>query len=546
MKLRSFLNVLAAIAGGLLVLGTISFIWVFTQSPLGLLKGSSISEPTAAMFVPKQAPVMASLLVNPDRLQALRQVVAKPSDRKAARTEFDQFKQGILGSSELDYQRDVQPWLGNEITAAITTLDIDRDPANGKEPGYLLVLATKDTERSREFLQLFWQKRAIAGSELAFESYKGTKIIYGKVQNETAPLTLATGVVGNRYVLFANSPKVLRDAINNVQAEELNLVNSLDYQTAIAALERGKIGLVFLNVPELAALNAQEIPESDQSVAISVRLDRQGLIAETAILGESDSTTSLKGGPVEALNYIPAMSPISASGRNLDQLWNGISKSASQYGRIAQLVNQPIAASQNRWQLDLPQDIFRWVKGEYALALLPKSDAKTFDWVFVADKSIDPEAGAAIAHLDELAKAQGISTGSINLGDQPISVWTKLQPAKKSEIEAEVTGVHTSIGNYEIFATSIDAINAVLNAKKNVLANSKEFNTAIAPLQKSTNGYLYLDWETAQPIIDSRFPLLKVVELAGQPLFNHLRSLTISNYGNESGIQRGAVFVQLG
>lgn len=546
MKFRSFLNVLAAIAGGLLVLGTIGLIWILAQSPVGLLKGSSLSEPTAAIFVPKQAPVMASLLVNPDRLQNLRQVLAKPGERKAARTEFDQFKQGILGSSELDYKRDVQPWLGNEITAAITTLDIDRDPTNGKEPGYLLALNTKDTQRSREFLQLFWQKRAISGNELVFESYKGTKIIYGKVQNETTPLTLATGVVGNRYVLFANSPKVLRDAINNVQAEELNLANSLDYQQAIAALNQNRIGIVFLNVPELAALNAQAPPEKDVSVAVSVGLNRKGLIAETAILGASEAASNLKKGTVEALKYIPATSPISASGRNLDQLWSGISE--VQYGRISQLVNQPISALQTRWNLDLPQDIFKWVKGEYALALVPKSDAKTLDWVFVADKTVDPEAEGAIAHLDDLAKAQGISTGSINLADQAISVWTKLEPANTSKVEAEVTGVHTSIGKYEIFATSIDAMSAVLNAQKNTLANlanSKEFDAAIAPLRKPNNGYLYLDWKTAQPMIESRFPLIRVIELAGQPLFDHLRSLTISNYGNLSGIQRGGIFVQL-
>lgn len=539
MKFRSFLNAVAAIAVVLLLVATIGFSWIFAQSPLGLLKGSPQNRPSAAMFVSKQAPVMASLMVNPARLKSLRQVGSKPSDRAATRREFEQFQQGILGNSELDYRRDVQPWLGDEITAAITTLDIDREEANGKTAGYLLALATKDTERSREFLQLFWQKRAIAGTALVFDDYKGTKIIYGKVASESVPMTVASAIVGRQYVLFANSPKVLRDAINNVQAVDLNLEHSSEYQQAIAALDRGRIGVVFANLPQLAELNGQEITETASSAAISLSLDRKGLIAETAILRDGAESNPTKQ-PVDALKYIPAIAPISASGINLDQLWSGLSGD----GAVSKWVNSPIESLGKRWNLNVPQDIFNWVKGEYALALLPKSELP--DWVFVADKTADPGAEAAIVRLDELGKAQGITTGTIQIGDQPVSVWTRLESANAAKkIDAEVVGVHTTIGKYEIFTTSIDAMNTVINAKKNVLANSKTFDQAIAALQKENAGYLYFDWETAQPILEKQLPILKVAELAGQPLFEHLRSLTVSNYGNRSGVQRGAVFVRL-
>ncbi|MBE9014441.1 DUF3352 domain-containing protein, partial [Pseudanabaenaceae cyanobacterium LEGE 13415] len=134
----------------------------------------------------------------------------------------------------------------------------------------------------------------------------------------------------------------------------------------------------------------------------------------------------------------------------------------------------------------------------------------------------------------------------VQVGDQPVSVWTKLDSAKSDKkIDAEVIGVHTAIGKYEIFATSIDAITAVLNAKKTTLANNRSFEQAIAALQKENAGYLYVDWETAQPILEKQFPILKVAELAGEPIFEHLRSLAVSNYGYRSGVQRGGVFVRL-
>ncbi|MER3476646.1 MAG: hypothetical protein C4287_08970 [Leptolyngbya sp. ERB_1_2] len=127
-----------------------------------------------------------------------------------------------------------------------------------------------------------------------------------------------------------------------------------------------------------------------------------------------------------------------------------------------------------------------------------------------------------------------------------MTVWTRLDSADAAKkIDAEVVGVHTTIGKYEIFTTSMTAMNTVLKADKNVLANSKAFDQAIAPLEKENTGYLYLDWETAQPILEEQFPVLKVAQLVGGPIFEHLRSLTISNYGNQAGVQRGGAFVRL-
>jgi hypothetical protein len=574
MKLRSFFYLLATIATGLFLTGTIAFFWLFAQSPLGLLNGSR-DEPSAAMFISKQAPVMASLMVNPDRVTALRQIIAKPGERKQARAELDQFKQGLVSASGLNYQRDLQPWLGNEITLAVTTLDIDRDSENGQQPGYLMALTTKDPQRSREFLQVFWQKQAIAGTDLIFEPYKGTKLIYGselkdgQAGKSNSPLLLASAVVGNRFVLFANSPKVLRDAINTVQAAELGLGNSANYQTAIANLTQGRVGMVFLNLPQLAALtgeesvavaNSEEVSAAYQGLAIALGLNRQGLTAETALLTPAVDITStpFTSKPVEALKYISASSPLSASGVNLDLAWASLSQGVSGYRSIADLVNRPVEALNDRWKLDLPKDIFSWVKGEYALGLVPREEEGTeqktlSDWVFVADKSTDQNAQSAIERLDDIAKAQGISIGSLQLSDQTVNVWTRLLVAgdakkrnpKTVDVQAQVAGVHASVGNYEIFTTSVEAMDDVLKATKNPISQTKGFEQAIAPLSAPNNGYLYLDWQTAQPILESRFPVLKVLEFAGQPFFNHLRSFTISSYGSQSGVQRGGAFLKL-
>lgn len=620
MKLRSFFSALAIVVGVLLLIGTGGFFWLTSQNPLSLLQGVKDANPAAAMFVPRQAPVMVSLLVNPDRLESFRQAVARPEERRRTRTELAQLKQGLLANTGLNYEQDVQPWLGGEATLAITTLDIDRDPANGQQPGYLLVLASQSPQRSREFLQLFWQKQAIAGTDLMFEQYKGVKLIYGNTPGNgkrdtrgvsvpknsslfSTDSSLASAVVGDQFVLFANHPKVLRDAITNVQAPDLSLNSADIYTQSLEALAQPRIGLTFVNLPRLADWLSTEAnsrgndraaqdavvsrsnrsSRSIQTLAIALEIDRRGLLAETALFspdGDVASTPPVLSRPVGALQYIPATTPLSASGTNLEQLWSQLSQGLANYGTVNQLVSQPLDALKTQVGLDLPNDIFQWVKDEYALAVLPSAVAEgkgignrgqgtgkrasrnlnskiqtlnglQTDWIFVAQRPSQDQALEAIDRLDAIAKDQGISIGSVQLGEHTVSAWTRLKADKLRKaiapqtLQAEVVAVHTFVGNYEIFASSLAAMEQALKTANASLAKDSRFQQAIAPLASSNNGYLYLDWIASQPLLERRFPLLKVIELAGQPVFKHLQSLTISSYGQDAGVQRGEVFIRL-
>jgi len=610
MKFRSFVSGLLVLVAVLLLIGAGGFYWITANSPLKLLAGGAGKLPSAAIFVPKQTPAMVSLLVNPDEIRALRQAIAPPGKRRQARTELAQFEQSLLANAGLTYQQDVQPWLGDEVTLAITTLDIDRDRTNGKQPGYLLAIATKDPERSREFLQVFWQKRAIAGSNLTFEQYKGVKLIYNempmqqigsqggqeakgqrgkeKLSELRTPSTpysplptpaLATAVVGDRFVLFANHPKVLRDAITNVQAAELNLNQAQFYTQALDTLNQPRVGLAFVNLPGLArwlettSITPDKTAEKEtaqlakatnqyQSLAIALELKRDGLMTQTAMISNDQKAIvpDLKQ-PVAALKYLPHSSAIVASGSNLDRLWDELSASLASYDAVSPLVDQSLQNLEQQWQVDLPKDIFSWVTGEYALGSVPiQADADTGrkarqqqavpvptnDWVFVAERD-GKDAKAAIAHLDDIAKQQGYSVGTLQLGEQAVSAWTKLIPGTASTklLEAEVQGVHATVGNYELFATSLAAMEQALDAEVS-FAKDDRFQQAIAPFQQPNNGCLYIDWAEGRSLLEQRFPFLKVIELAGAPLFNHLQSLSISSYGRQDGVQRGAVFFKLG
>lgn len=584
MKLRSFFTALLVLVLGFLLAGLGGAYWIWAQSPIPLLNGGVEGVPTAAMFIPKQAPFVVSLLVHPDRLDAVRQLTARPSQRRQAEAELAQLKQGLLTNLDLDYDRDIQPWLGSEVTVALTTPDLDRDRSNGEQPGYLITLAASHPKQAREFLELYWQKQAIAGRDLSFEPYKGATLIYGNEidtpatsPKNQAGLTaliparsLATAVVGERFVLLANHPKVLRDAITNVQAPNLSLSSTSFYQQALTSLPQPRLGMSFINLP-LATTWVTHAPTQPahptyQTLAVSFALHPQGIVADTALSvpAELEPALASQTTPSAGLQYLPNFTAIALSGQDLGHLWGTLSQTLGSYGDRVNLLSKPLADLQQQWGLNLANDVFRWVTGDYAIGLLPPAIDPNLppppkrptlpasfppsDWVFVAQKTADTEAG--VAHLDALAKQQGLSVGIFQLQGQSVYAWTRLINTSGDSLlartlQTEVRGVHASVGDYEIFTTSLPAMDQVLRSVSTSLLSSDRFQQAILPLRQPNQGSVYLDWTNSRPLLEQEIPFLKVLELTAPPVFNHLKTLTLSSYGVEGPIQRGGLFMAL-
>ena len=576
MKLRSFFSFLIAGVLALLALSAGGFYWLTTHTPLNLLNGGPTTTPAATVFVSKQAPLLASMLVNPDRLEALRQVFATPAERSRSHAEFEQIKKTLLANTDLDYSRDIQPWIGDEITFAITTPDFDRDRNNGKQTGFLLAVSSQNVDRSQQFLDSYWKKQSATTKAVQFEQYKSIKLSYKelpKIKKKSEPIaplnrlnlptsslpsSFATALIGGSsnsetpgsFVLFANSPKVLRDAIDNVEAANLNLNNTPEYQKALQQLTQGRIALGFVNLPQ---------PETEQnpqlslnSLAVAVGVNRRGLVAQTALVTDRQKTAiPALSEPVQALQYIPSTSPFAVASISLNNFWTEFSSAVSANPEISKIVDRTLTDIQTGWGINLPQDIFNWVQGEYALAALPGASNGS-DWIFVAETSADSQ--QAIDNLDEIARSQEYSIGSFSLRNQKITAWTQLttnpnyggENQRKSAIETEAKGVRATVGKYAIFTTSVEAMDEALKAAETgSLVANQDFQTSIEPLPPSNDGYFYLDWPSSRAIWEKQIPLLRLIELSARPLFDHLRSLTITTTGETAGIRKASIFMRL-
>ena len=547
---------------GLLVAGIIALVLITITRFSGFLGKSPVSlvvsnsQPAAGMFVSKFSPAMVSLLVNPDTLQTLEQ-----------RGEFSQLKNRLLAKSNINYQNDIKPWLSDEITLAVTTIDIDRDPTNGLQTGYLMALKTAELEKSREFLELLFSERAFAGANLGIEKYKGVKVIYDnfedsqfeKIQNPKSKIqNNLAGAIVNNFVLLANHPKVIKEAINNLQAPDLSLISSLEYQKASQQISENSLAVTFLNLPLVGKWQGLELAESTyNSQILSLILNSHGLLAESTFLtpGEVMPPSVPLSKPVTALKYIPESTALAIAGGNLNnldhsdlaKLWTQVT--ATIYGSSQEAISrlvQPLVDIQKSWNLNFNQDIFRRVTGEYALALLPDAYLSPH-WLFVVEKTPDLEAG--IAHLDQIASSHDLNISSLTLDGQKVSAWTQVTATTENNqsinVDTTVKAAHTTLDNYEIFSSDLKTLTTVLSQKQKSLLENTQFKNAVAAIPQTNQGYIYLDWENSQDILKHQLPVLKFVEVLGKPLFDNLRSLTVSSYSSEPGTLKGGVFFQL-
>ncbi|MBW4663492.1 MAG: DUF3352 domain-containing protein [Chroococcus sp. CMT-3BRIN-NPC107] len=514
--------------------------------------------PTAAIFVSKQAPIMVSMLVNPERLEDLAPMVASSKERRKTKDELNQLKTSVLANTGIDYEQDIQPWIGDEITAAITTSDRDRDPSNGQQPGYVLAIATKDAQKSRDFVELLFAKKAIAGANLVIEEFNGIRLLSNnpRLQPENISTKAEGGfsgaVVSDNFVLFANHSQVLKEAINNVQAPDLNLTTSSQYQQALTQLPERKVGLAFLNYPSLSGAKAVEATPTYENQIIALELNSQGLLAETTIVAGLDKEilppTPTLSQPAKAWQYIPEAVSLAILGvnlsklpnSNLQQFWAQVSPGLS----VAKLVENPLVELQTSWGIDLKDDVFSWVEGEYALAKLPNND-----WIFAVERT--PSATEGIEKLNAIASAKELTITSLPLADRKVSAWTQLTPVAAQTkdtsapitLNAKVQGVHTTIDNYEVFTTSIDAMERVLKVGKNSsLANNSQFLASIDAFPQPNAGYVYVDWQANQATIKRQLPIVSLLEVVAKPFFSNLRSLTVSSYDDTKLLTGGVLF----
>ena len=573
MKSRTFYSAIAVLAGILLLVGIGGFWGLTAQNPRVLITQGGQPQPQAAQFVPRQSPLMVSLLARPDRLWQLRQLLTPANQRFQVRQEWQSLQQSLEELVGWDYEADVRPWLDEEATLAFTAIDLDYDASNGQQPGYLAVLSCRDADAAREALHRLWQQRA-AQRNLRFETVSGISLISDQTlaltggspksgfSSDLALDTLATTMVGDRYVLLANDVRVLRQAIATYRAPDVSWIKAASYREAITTLPDNRVGWLVANIPQLLAwfgdtesVTPQPIrPDGQQAnlAFVSFQALADSLLGNTAIATISSSstpeaisvsqTTPSKALPLESVSLVPDSALFVTAGAQLSQQLQSPNTNVGGYP-IAQ---QAIAALLESWSFapeSVSVELSSALGGEYALALLPGNQP---NWALITQASTSD-----FAAIDDFAAAQGLTVNRMVYNDQPLTTWTQFSLTRTSHnaplrLATQIIAVHTTVNKSEVLSTSLEGLQQVFQqANQGSIADQTNLSHLAEQLSIPSSELVYIDWPALLPSLQQRFPWLLAVEAATQPFSKHLGPMLISNQPSSSTLQMGTVAIQL-
>lgn len=502
---------------------------------------------------------------------------APATDEQQALSDIRQMKQSLLATTGLDYDKDLSPWLGNEITFALTDVDLDLDETNGEQPGYLLVaaIAPQKQREAREFLQLLWQRRALAGVMPQSQQISGVPILSGNDLNREPlsrgafrggepsasalkELTAASAVVGDRFIVFANDVRVLRHSIRAAQSS-MNLAQNRTYRETVARLSEQRVGLAYVNAPWLDGGSPDEVSRSARvRTAMSFELVPGGVVARLRRSdGRAIAADSAVSKSVAAMQFLPAASAWALSSVNLTHLLRSpklIGLDSSELPKFLALGRpwQDSQSDDSGLSSVLPDSVlsqWAWAKGEYALGRVGN------DWVLAVERN---ETGAT--QLDKAVREKGYSAVPVALdsdeadeetaeqGREAIA-WTRFKAkpsygAANSRLDTEVLGLHVQQGNYEIFASSLGAISQALPAPMHALRDAAQFEQAVDVLPSANRGYLYLNKAEALALFKQKVPGASRILKATEPLSSFVRSVSATQSREKDG-ETVSFFIQM-
>jgi hypothetical protein len=548
MKIKPIFVGIAVIGVLLLVLSLSAVGKILGANPRDVLAGVK-AQPLAVKFLPLRSQLFLSLLVNPEKLELFTQLAAQPRDRSDVRHQLAELKQQLRQNWLLDYDRDIQPWLDREITLAVTDVDLDAQPANGLQTGYLLAFAAKDAELAKTSIDAFWQRLAVNGSDLGFEQYQGVSILNTSFAEDKPAIA---GTTFDDFVLFANDARVLHQAIDALQKPELGLASLANYRDRIAQFDTGKntgkVGMAYVNLAELG----EELPK--ESLLMSLSFDKSGFRAkmaltlasaksETAIATQATQIKISKKSSGNIANAIPVSSSV-IIGNNLGQTWQGLQNALIPEWK--QAFAKAIAP------ISLEPSALAWAQNDYAIALLPKTNSAP-DWLVVAKVEDANVTKTAIATLDDLAKTK-LTVGEISLKTQPVTIWTNLAASNNSGVSGNVVAAHTQTKDYVYLSNSLTVLESALTLPSSEsMARSKSFKTISAKLPSDRLTYGYTDKNLGLSWLQSSLLNLNGASeipqnLSNSPLaqvLNHVQLSGFASTNSDKSMQNGELFLIL-
>ncbi|NJL64315.1 MAG: DUF3352 domain-containing protein [Methylacidiphilales bacterium] len=506
---------------GVLVTGGIAAYWFITQG-----KPLSRDLPTAANVIPQDALFTVSLTTDSKQWKRLREF-----GTKELQTELDrnlvQLRDRFLANNGYDFQKDIQPWVGEEVTLAVLAPDAIKPPSkpvatDGKVANtqqMVMVLPIKNPENAKGILTQIkapkggnWRdKRSLMPS--AYRTYQGVLI---KESDISTGDKFSATVIDNKFVIITDSPKATEKAIDAYTAKtSLAKVPGLaDNFPKIANYQ--PFAQFYINVPISAKIASaapnRQLPaqvltqlQNNQGLAGTITLENEGIRVKGVswLNPNSQRTLAVENNAGEMQKRIPAETLMMLSGGNLQRTWADY-VSTSQGNPLSPLAPEKLRTDfKSLTNMDLERDLLSWMGNEYSLSVVPVVSKAGADesfraaLMFMVKVSNKNRAEASLKELDEVMRSQyQFRIEEKNISGKLVTNW--IGPF------GTLTASHGWLDDKVTFLTiGAPITEKIISNSGNSLSNAAKFQKTLPSELNPTNGQFYLDVDGIQ----KNFPL---------------------------------------
>jgi hypothetical protein len=519
---RSRLPFLALAGVGLLaVAGGIAYLVLERSNPQGAI-------PLGANLIPQDALSTVSVTTDSRKWLALEQMGNAEAKKLIADTKTE-WQQKFLTDRGLDYSRDIQPWVGAQITLAqlpITAATI-ADATTREEPK-IWVLPIDKFDLAQQSVNRW--------GNLERRTYKDLEIRQ-TAANAAHPYGVV--ILDQKWVVLASVPAAL-DVVIDTYKGQPSLLQQPRYTQALAQIAASgqPFAQFYLNMAATkppsqpgASPSASPSPEASPaspspspSVAVPAT-DLQGFAANLDV-NENDRRLTfrsvswhkqdLPAGMVaenrsqRLAELLPANTIALYTGSNFQQFW----RSYNQGGKPED--TSPFAPGQIRdllrdsAGLNFDQDLLPWMNGEFGAALLPGPKptnpnlAQGSGLVLLAQTNDRGKAEKAMKQLDMVVqqKQQWLVT-PVQVSNQKFTVW-QVPPAN-------VISHHGWLENNLLFMTmGSPVVTGFVPRPKDTLNRAALFQNVMRSDLQPHSGQIYLDMPQVLRVMDTNAQLPKL------------------------------------
>lgn len=449
-----------------------------------------------------------------------------------------------LAEIGLNFEEDIQPWLGPEVGFAVSGLDdiealmelSEQSPSPDSIPpgmlseqvGMTILASSTNDEAAQAFLaKLRTNLEEQEGMEFAESEYNGVTIYEQTVTTEEEiPLVFA---LAKGTVMFSNQLAAIQAIVDREENAEDSLANNERYQQLREAQPDNAIGFIYIDGQMFGDLMDQALEQEEtgdlppaqlerleeqmqslqafQSMGFSIAIEPEGLAFDVVAIANVEefdertaSTVEASSVPVAAtrLENISGEALALITARIPDNFGEEFMRSFEEAGGGDEM----IAEINQQMGIDLEQDFLDWFHGEISLVILPGQQFGDVSSPATGYFAIQPgDREAAESGIENIASAIEMQMGGF-LVFETTSVantdWQAIADPSTGEVAAGYGFVEDDL----VIAFGTNAMEAAVTGSEDPITTNERFSAVMSSLPEPNTGVFYIDITDTITVID--------------------------------------------